>query len=129
VAAGYGYWIKMKQAATWSVTGRRLPPSRTLALQSGWNLVGYWGLDVRHVGPAPTVPFPAGVTFQPVLAIADVYPGLSPALTQVWSYDGNGDHTYQPGGPATPSPVTYVGPGYGYWLKVSTPQTLGFDLP
>jgi len=129
VAAGYGYWIKVKQAATWNVTGRRLPPGETLALQSGWNLVGYWGTDVRHVGTAPAVPFPAGVTFQAVASIADVYPGLAPALTHVWSYDVNGDHTYEPGGPASASPVTYTGPGYGYWIKVSAPRTLGFNLP
>lgn len=129
VAGGYGYRIKMKQASTLTVTGRRLPPAAALSLGAGWTLAGYWGLDVRHTGAPPSVSFPAGVSFTQVGSIADVFtPSLGAAPAAVWSIDANGDHTY-PTALAPATPVTYLGPGYGYWIKVSAPANLDYDLP
>lgn len=129
VAGGYGYRIKMKQASVLTLSGRRLPPTATVSLGAGWTLSGYWGLDVRHTGTQPAVPFPAGVTFTPVSSLAEVFaPSLGGAPAALWSTDADGDHTY-PTALAPATPVTYVGPGYGYWIKVDAPAALDYDLP
>ncbi len=84
---------------------------------------------MRHTGTQPTVAFPAGVGFTQVGSIAEVFtPSLGAAPAAVWSTDANGDHTY-PTALAPATPLTYLGPGYGYWVKVGAAGALDYDLP
>ncbi len=125
VAGGHGYWIRMSEAAVLTLEGRAVAPSASLGLRAGWNLAGYWAGDVRYLGSLPTVSFPPGVTYTQVPGVAEIFPGPAPSLEAVWSHDANGDHTYEAGN-SSPSPLTYGGPGYGYWLKTSVPAALQY---
>ncbi|MBI5017197.1 MAG: carboxypeptidase regulatory-like domain-containing protein [Deltaproteobacteria bacterium] len=126
LAGGYGYWIKMTEAADLELEGLPLNPEATLPLNANWNLVGYWGNDCRHVGDPPTDRFGPGTVFTPVARISDILQSVADKLIVVRSFDAGGAHTYNPTLPDYLSDLTYLGPGYGYWVKVREAGTLGY---
>ncbi|NOY45344.1 MAG: hypothetical protein GXP50_07825, partial [Deltaproteobacteria bacterium] len=130
VAGGYGYWIKMKTGGVLRLKGKPLDATARLSLGGGWSLVGYWGGDVRHVGATPpTVEFVEGVGFSQVGSISEILRSLGTSLELVRGFDAQGAHTYDPGLPGYFNDLKYMGPGYGYWLKLSNAATLDYDVP
>ena len=126
VAAGYAYWIKMNAAATLTLEGFRASASDTLPLHLNWNLVGYWGADVRHVGPVPVVAFPPDVTYTQVASIDDIFAAIRGKYWVVRSFDINGSHSYDPAVSDTFNTMKYAGPRYGQWIKTRTVTTISY---
>jgi subtilisin family serine protease len=131
VAGGYGYWVKLGEdlptGTTVSFIGPALAPAATLAVREGWNLVGYWGWEIRYTAEAPpTVPFPDASSYRSVTGVEQMFPGVAASLAAARSYDSTGEHT----DPLTAgTQLEYAGPGYGYWLKVGSEGTLDYALP
>jgi len=130
LAPGYGYWIRASEACTLTMPGNCLDPGAKLALRAGWNLVGCWADRVRWCGRQPAVAFAqtgAAPLQEEVAAKAGLWPGLAAgSFDVVRSFDIDGAHTYAPRLPDYINDLYYVGPGYGYWVKMKTDGTLGF---
>jgi len=130
LAGGYGYWIKMKAAGNLELTGLKALPTDSLELRTGWNLVGYWGHDVRYVGSRPTVHFPPdATTFTPLFSLNEGFSAIAGNYFVVRSFDQGqpgGSHTYDPGLPGLYNDMQYIGPGYGMWIKMKTPDDLSY---
>ncbi|MEI6154381.1 MAG: hypothetical protein WCQ90_09880, partial [Deltaproteobacteria bacterium] len=125
MAAGYAYWIKMKQAGNLVLSGTRASHSDTLSLHSGWNLVGYWGEDIRYVGSQPTVAFPADATQYTFLTdMGSVFTSITGKYSIIRSFD-TGFHTYDPLLSGF-NDLRYAGPGYGMWIRMNTVGTLSY---
>jgi hypothetical protein len=126
MAAGYGYWIKMSEPGELTLEGRRALPGDSLELHTGWNLVGYWGSDVRYVGAQPTVSFPEGASFTPVAGLAESFAAIADNYGIVWSFDSAGTHIFDPALPPGANSMKYLGPGYGFWLRMKAPDDLSW---
>ena len=103
--AGIGYWIKMTNPKTLSVSGSA--PSSSVSLVLGWNLVGYNGTS--HA------------------AVSDSSAGLSALggnLQVLWGYPGQAWQFYDPTN-AGSSTLTQLLPGAGYWINVSPGADVG----
>jgi hypothetical protein len=99
--AGTGYWIKMTAAQTLSLSGSF--PSSSLALSSGWNLVGYNGTSCAAASTALS--------------------SLSTALQVSWGYSSSqGWQFYDPTNSGS-STLTQLCPGAGYWIEVTGTPT------
>jgi hypothetical protein len=96
-------------------------------LKAGWNWVGYAMGEVKYRAdsyPAghPDVPFaipPDPSVFTPVDSISDILTSIDGLYTVVRSFDINGGHTYDPEVPDFINNLDYMGPGYGYQIKMS----------
>ncbi len=100
--AGNGYWIKMTAQKTLSVSGSA--PPAALALQAGWNLVGYAG----------------GTSCAPASTALSLFTG---ALQVAWGYPSpsKGWQFYDP---ANSNGSTFqFCPGLGYWFDVNGPAS------
>lgn len=130
LAPGYGYWVKAAQDCTLSTTGNVVSAQIALALHQGWNLVGCWADRVRYYGQPPQVDFASSGTsppFEEAAARADLFPGLAGGSYDVIrSCDIEGAHTYDPALPDYINDLYYVGPGYGYWVKMKSDGTLSY---
>jgi hypothetical protein len=125
LASGYGYWIKMKEAANLELAGLKATPADTLELRTGWNLVGYWGGDVRYLETSP-LGFPPDVTvFTKIDSMGEVFDTLAGNYSAVRSYDGT-SHIYVPTLPDSVNTLQYIGPGYGLWIRMKTPDELSY---
>jgi hypothetical protein len=130
IAGGYGYWINMIGPAQLSLEGPPLDPAVPLPLHDGWNLVGYWRSDVRYKGLVePTAAFPDGVGFTSVSSISDILTSIIDLVTVVRSFDAEGAHTFDPNIPEFFNDLDYIGPGYGYWVKVTAGGALDWGNP
>ncbi len=130
MAAGYGYWIKVKDTANvdqngliyLEIEGPRVPANTPVPLAaSAWNLVGYLGNNVLYTGTsAPTAYYPDDRVMTPTSSVADIFNSISGRYSYVRGYDTVtnplGFKNYIPG--VTPT-LKYTGPGYGYWIKVN----------
>jgi uncharacterized repeat protein (TIGR02543 family) len=129
LAPGYGYWIRMTAPGTLVLNGGRVRPCASLPLQAGWNLRGCWAKDAVYTGS--TVPWVSFST-PPVANTLHVNGGqaLLPDLIGRYdvmrSFDATGAHTLDPTLPDFLSDLDYVGPGYGYWLKMRMPTLLSY---
>ena len=102
LSGGYGYWIKMTQAGTLTLNGPPLDPAATLPLQTGWNLVGYWGAD------AMTMPGALGAL------------GTNADFTSIFGLDPvSGWQFYNRALGFGTLPV--LDQGQGYWIQVAAP--------
>jgi bacillopeptidase F (M6 metalloprotease family) len=126
MAAGYGYWIRLSEPGELLLQGVRALPTDSLELHTGWNLVGYWGSDIRYVGSRPTVPFPGDATFTAVDSLAGSFGAIAGDYGIVWSFDAEGSHIFDPALPAGVNTMTYLGPGYGFWLRMKAPGDLSY---
>ncbi len=134
---GYGYWIKMKpaqdnQALSWmTVTGTLAGGTESLALNGGWTLAGYWGNrrtysdnSVSYDATHDLFPL-SGEEFVPLDSIGEIWGAIAGNYVRVTSFDGQGAHLWNPSLPQTRT-LRYLGPGYGYWIKMNAPRTLTY---
>jgi len=127
LAVGYGYWIKMSEAANLELAGLKAQASDSLELHTGWNLVGYWANDVRYTGSKPTVSFPPDATaFTPLSGIGDAFSTIAGNYGVVRSFDARGSHIYDPLLTDNFNNLKYLGPGYGIWLRMKTRDDLSY---
>jgi hypothetical protein len=99
----HGYWIKMEQSGTLSITGTPVAVTTPLSLQEGWNLVSYLA-----DGPLPVS-----------IALSSI-DGL---YTAVLGYDGQAVSFY-PALPSEMNTLEVLRPTHGYWIKMTAPATL-----
>jgi thermitase len=104
--AGRGYWVKMRNAATWRVTGRPVDQNATLALCQGWNLAGY--LPAQSY----TVPFALS--------------SLGSALEAVLGYENARGLSYYAELPSQFNSLQAMKPGSGYWIYTNQPAVLDY---
>ncbi|KPA11405.1 hypothetical protein MHK_008387, partial [Candidatus Magnetomorum sp. HK-1] len=127
LAAGYGYWIKMKEDSTLILSGPRANPSEKLPLRTGWNLIGCWHTDAQYDSEAPpTIGLPSQVISTKVTNLNDVVSSISNSYSIIRNYDINGAGTYDPLVPAFFNTLHYISPGYGYWIKLKEPKELNY---
>ncbi len=138
MAAGYAYWIKINEDAVVDTSGliylelegTSVSGDTAIPLQPGWNLVGYLGNKVLHTGTDPTITFPENRVMCHILLddISEAFCSIAGQYAYVRGFDETGAKSYN----LTPwSDMKYVGPGYGYWLRISDGEdaTLVWDSP
>jgi hypothetical protein len=135
LAPGYGYWVKMKpssQPLAWmTVPGTLSSGAESLALNVGWTLTGYWGNErtyadngVVYDARGELLPLTAW-EFAPLPSIGDIWASIAGNYVRVTSFDGQGAHLWNPSLPSTRT-LRYLGPGYGYWIKMNAPGVLSY---
>jgi hypothetical protein len=92
--AGRGYWINMDESATLDISGTS--PSHSIAISTGWNLVGY----------------NSETSYAVDLALASI----EGKYISVWAYIDGGWLVYDPENPGF-SDLLLMEPGYGYWIN------------
>jgi hypothetical protein len=130
MSAGYGYWIKIKDTAPvdadghiyLEIEGARVPGNKPITLNSGWNLVGYLGNRVLYDVSEPAVHFPEDkvMTHLATSNMAEAFSSIDSKYSYVRGSDSTGAKSYNG---TIFSNMHYVGPGYGYWIKVNAGQT------
>lgn len=97
---GKGYWVQTTaEGVTWTVTGRGNPDVE-IALQPGWNLIGYSLLEEGEIETVLATALATGkIGF--ICSGSRVYPGTLAMLT----------------------------PGKGYWVYANAAVTIRFDAP
>ncbi|CAN2047819.1 hypothetical protein GMMP1_500023 [Candidatus Magnetomoraceae bacterium gMMP-1] len=123
MAAGYGYWIKIKEDADFDekgliyleLEGLRVPGDKAISLQVGWNLIGTFGNQVQYKGVEPNVHFPDDIEMYPVNDVSEIFSSIDGQYSYVRGFDKTGAKSYN----LSPwSDLRYAGPGYAYWIKV-----------
>ncbi|KPA14479.1 hypothetical protein MHK_005312, partial [Candidatus Magnetomorum sp. HK-1] len=127
IAPGYGYWIKIKDDAEvdenelvyFKPEGTFISGKTAIQLHESWNLVGFLG-NKKMFDKQTIVPFPEGTIACRVSDKSCFFASIDGQYEYVRGFDKTGAKSYN----RTPfSDMTYVGPGYGYWIKViSTPE-------
>lgn len=100
IAAGEGYWLKVQNSGTLTISGTPFPEDFSFDLLSGWNLIAYWPQET-------TTPEAA---FEPLITAG--------ILEMVTGY-GLGGKFFDPNGPPFLNTLTEIKNGFGYWVKVS----------
>jgi len=126
LAPGYGYWIRVNETASFDsngyiyldIGGEAIDSSHHIPLNPGWNLVGYTGENVRYTGSVPDVLFSDNPETIAFTDMTDIFCSISNDLLIVQGFDTeprslNAQNVYA-------SNMKYVGPGFGYWIKVKT---------
>jgi uncharacterized protein (TIGR02145 family)/uncharacterized repeat protein (TIGR02543 family) len=98
--SGEGYWIKVNSETTLYVTGDTIPPTFTINLKTGWNLIGYWPQETTTPEAAFASLITAGI------------------LEMVTGYELGGKF-FDPAGPPFLNTLTEIKHGLGYWVKLS----------
>ena len=137
LSPGHGYWIKVDQDANFDkdglvwieFSGKQLDPNTKLYLKTGWNFVGYTGTTVNYAGERPRVPFLSLGSSSSSLYdvpnydcenIRTVFGSIDRSLFEYFyirGFDRSGAKSYLSHYEKF-SDLTYVGPGYGYWIKL-----------
>lgn len=134
LAPGYGYWIKINEDASFDqdgyiyfkAEGTLLDPSSTIRLHEGWNLVGYLGNKVKYLKNKPEVAFPSGRIFELVNSLdSDIFCSTLNETIIVHGFDVFPNIFFPLNSFITD--MKYVGPGYGYWIKVQNDVDLIWD--
>jgi len=123
MAAGYGYWIKLDVEGPLylEIEGPPISEIASIELHPGWNLVGYLGNTAKYVTRKPTVLFPESTEFQLVNHINDIFNSITGKYSYIESFDSTGGKSYN----LTPfSDLYYVGPGYGFWIKIDSQENV-----
>jgi hypothetical protein len=132
LAAGYGYWIKMKEICNeeeckLTLSGPRAKPSDTLTLREGWNLIGCWHTEAPYDSASiPTVPLPSQVSFKKVDDLKNVFSSINESYSIVRNFDKDGASTFDPNVPSFFNTLHYMGPGYGYWIKMTETKEFNY---
>ena len=100
IQLGKAYWVKATQdSVSWTVSGR-VHPETAIALEEGWNLVGYTLQDAGEITSVLATALAAGAIDFITYGV-DFYPGV----------------------------LTKMEPGKGYWVHATKNYTLTFDEP
>jgi len=127
LAVGYGYWIKMSEEAVLQLSGSRVDPSASLNLTSGWNLIGCWHTDLQYDSSTPpNINIPDGVQTKKVSSLKDIFSSIDSKFSNVRNLDANGSYTYNPSLPSVVNTLHYIGPGYGYWIKMKESSNFNY---
>lgn len=131
LSLGYGYWIKMNKPGFLILHGQLAATDTSLNLTEGWNLMGFISTNVCFAR-SPEVkdalcPYSSG-TYQPDEGIrhcpADplaetVFISISGKYRRIVSSDQcNGAMVYDTELPIPVNTLYYLGPKYGYWIKM-----------
>jgi hypothetical protein len=129
LAAGYGYWIHMKEGATLTLEGQSAALSDALELNEGWNLIGCWLPEAQYDSTTqPTIQIPDGVKWQKVSSLNDSLLNLDASKVDIIiNFDKKGAQSFDPSVPSFFKTLHYISPGYGYWIKMKEPATLNFS--
>ena len=104
IDAYHGYWTKSQGPVELSITGATVPPNTPIALQQGWNLVGYPSRQSQSV--------------------ADALRNIDDCYDIVYAYDAfdstNSWKKFDPNAPSYANNLTTLEPGRGYWIKANT---------
>jgi hypothetical protein len=134
IAPGYGYWIKVNDTAPFDgngyiyleIGGVALENNHAIPLNPGWNLIGYTGINVRYSGSIPEVPFPDNSEKTLVTSLLnDAFCSITDDLLIVQGFDSE-PRALNPENAITTN-MKYVGPGYGYWIKVKDDSQLDWN--
>jgi len=99
----HGYWIKLLQNRDLIVTGGYAEVQAPVYLDAGWNLVGYLpqtGDSIKHA-------------LESIIGRVSIVEGFDQAAL-----------TYVPDLPEEINTLHVMQPGYGYWIKLTLPDTL-----
>ena len=134
LAAGYGYWIKMKdicdeEECQLTLSGARANPSDKLELRNGWNLIGCWHTHAQYDSATPpSVALPSQVDFVKVNDLKEVFDSIDKSYSIVRNFDDDqGASTFDPNVPSFFNTLHYIGPGYGYWIKITATEPIDFN--
>lgn len=103
LADGKGYYVKVSQSCTLTVTGVAINQSTPIALAAGWNLAAF--------------------TPQSAISVATAVASLGTNLVQVKGTEG----IYIPGNPY--NTLTSLSPGRSYWIKLNAAASLVYPAP
>ena len=101
VETGKGYWIYMDAPGTINAAGWTGPPSTTIHLSQGWNLIGYVGKDGTGISAALN--------------------SVAGKLTSVWGWD-NGQWSLYAATltlPLSIQPLSVLSQGKAYWIRAT----------
>jgi len=125
LSPGNGYWIKVNDDAGFDtngyiyldIGGELIDSNHYIPLNPGWNLVGYTGENVRYTGSEPDILFPDNPELTSVSSLlSDAFCSVSDDLLIVQGFDTE-PRSINPEN-AIASNMKYVGPGFGYWIKI-----------
>jgi hypothetical protein len=125
IAPGQGYWIKINETANFDTSGyiyldiggESLDSNHYIPLNPGWNLVGYTGENIRYTGSMPNILFADNPEYTSVTSLlSEALCSISDDLLIVQGFDTE-PRSINPENPIA-SNMTYVGPGFGYWIKI-----------
>jgi len=134
LAPGYGYWIKINEDANFDengfiyfkAEGTMIDPSSPIHLNEGWNLIGYLGNKVKYVKSKPDVTFPSGRVFESLSSLnTNIFCSVVDQTVIAHGFDVRHSTFYPLNQYVTD--MNYVGPGYGYWIKVKQEVDLVWD--
>jgi len=133
MAPGYGYEIRIREDAETDesglirleMEGHRVSGDTPISLHQGWNLTGYLGDKVRYAGDEPSVSWPEGSLMCRISSIREAFCSIEGKYARIRGFDRTGAKAYTPG---LWSDMSYVGPGYGYWINISgSPTAMVWD--
>jgi len=112
LSSSQGFWINMNQAATLDVVGtaQSSTPISLYTNGSGWNLVGF---PAGSSGALPDILTTNGISSS---GYSIVYAYHASDASDPWKL-------YDRAGESYANDLTVLQPGWGYWIKVSTPAT------
>lgn len=96
---GRGYWVKMREARTWHITGYPIPADAPISLCAGWNLAGY--LPDREI------------------SLTSALASLGNRFQIVLGYHDGQARSYYADLPADLNTLQTLRPGHGYWIYAS----------
>lgn len=130
LSVGYGYWIKMSEPGLLIVNGKVLDRYTILRLKEGWNLMGYitphvcYGKDKyekEEICPYEKGIYnPESVLYCPLKEFMEIgFASIAGKFERIISYDTcNGAMVYDANIPEFAHTFHYIGPKYGYWIKM-----------
>ena len=133
MAPGYGYEIRIREDAETDesglirleMEGHRVSGDTPISLHPGWNLTGYLGDKVRYAGKEPSVSYPENGLMCRISSIREAFCSIEGKYARIRGFDRTGAKAYTPG---LWSDMSYVGPGYGYWINISgSPTAMVWD--
>jgi len=152
LSVGYGYWVKvstdLQTISPLIMFGQTVNPAASLYREistSGYNMIGYFGNDVKYTLTSPQVTIPPA-TVNTIVQFATTstlaawpVPVLTPSgliisqvlssvgagnLLELRSLDRNSSYSYYAGDLPTQTDLRYVGPGYGMRINTATSNAL-----
>ncbi len=131
LSAGYGYWIKMNKPGMLILEGGYIPDDTRLELSKGWNLTGYipHGKSYGSIDKGSICPYITNkIIYTPAEKITYcrsdefipfIFKNIKDAYRRIISFDTcTGAMFYDTDVPDSVITLHYIGPKYGYWIKM-----------